>query len=163
MFLNQNFKAIFLSLLFFYLFDSCSARQNWRCFTAKGTRSLQVTLVPSGWHPENVRINSWAKITDVFSVRGQSIIEQLLDYHIWHEEFIQERFKWKPQQPLYLLLLRVYRLSQSVQIPFRPKYGGCRSWIQLVDSIAIANSIPVLDERHYAQQVETIKQIVHSS
>ncbi|WP_375339865.1 DUF1802 family protein [Okeania sp. KiyG1] len=70
-------------------------------------------------------------------------------YHIWNEKFVSDRLKWKPQQPLYLLLLRTYKLSQNCEIFYRREYGGCRSWIELTQPINITNSVPVFTDDNY--------------
>jgi hypothetical protein len=56
------------------------------------------------------------------------------------------------------LLLRVYRLPQPHIIPYRQAYGGCRSWIDLNESISLAGMTPVWDEQDYSQQVQAIRQ-----
>ncbi|MBZ8181029.1 DUF1802 family protein [Oscillatoria salina] len=121
--------------------------------------AVEVTPVASGWHPEKVRIGSWAEITDILPISDAVTVEALLAYHIWKEEFVLSRYNWKPRQPLYILLLRTYKLPQSVTIDYRPEYGGCKSWIDLVEPISLANLVPVIDENSYKQQVSEIREI----
>lgn len=116
----------------------------------------KVTVVESGWHPETVRIGSLANITQVLSVRNPEQLSRLQPYHIWNEQMAIDRLKWKPRQPLSILLLRVYRLSQPVAIPYHSSYGGCKSWIDLQESISLEKLEPVLDNDTYARQVEQI-------
>jgi hypothetical protein len=123
----------------------------------------QVKPVTSGWHPETVPISSWAKITDILQVSEQSTIAALLPYHIWNEQFATERFNWKPRQPIYVLLLRVYRLLEPLKISYHQEYGGCRSWINLVESISIEDIEAVLTDEEYSKQVREIKQVINSS
>lgn len=123
----------------------------------------QVEPVPSGWHPQTVPISAWADITHVVQVMNASAIASLLPFHIWNEQFAAERFKWKPKQPLYLLLLRVYRLPQGVEIAYQEAYGGCRSWIDLAEPIELAGSTAVLTEADYQSQVETIHRAIESA
>lgn len=106
-----------------------------------------VTPVPSGWHPETVTIRSWAEIIGILRATEQSEVDRLLPYHIWNAQFIRDRFKWKPKHPLYLLLLRTYRLPKPITISYRPEYGGCRSWIDLAEPISLRDSVPVLSQR----------------
>ena len=122
--------------------------------------AIQVTPVISGWHPETVRIGSWAKITDILRVSEPKAVDALLPYHIWNEEFASTRFKWKPREPLYILLLRTYKLSSVELIPYRSEYGGCRSWIDLVEPISLEGVVPVLNDTDYAQQTAQIYQII---
>ncbi len=119
-----------------------------------------VHAVPSGYHPEKITISSWAKITNIFQVKKLSIIQQLYPDHIWAENFVQKRFNWKPNQPLFVLLLRVFLLPQPLTIPYESTYGGCRSWIQLSQDISLANSHPVISENTYHQKVEKISNII---
>ena len=123
----------------------------------------QVKPVTSGWHPETVCINSWAKITDILQVGQQSTVSALLPYHIWNDQFAVERFKWKPRQPLYILLLRVYQLPKPLSISYHQEYGGCRSWINLLEPISIHDITPVLNEQEYSRHVQEIKQITSNS
>ncbi|MBD2386605.1 DUF1802 family protein [Cylindrospermum sp. FACHB-282] len=116
--------------------------------------------VTSGWHPETVRIGSWAEITDILPVADESIVSDLLPFHIWNEHFISDRLKWKPRQPLYILLLRTNVLPQPLEIPYLPKYGGCKSWIDLEQQIPLKAAAPVLSDSAYTQQVETIRGII---
>ena len=129
----------------------------------KAEYASHVTPVTSGWHPETVRISSWAKITDILQVSDESAVTGLLPYHIWNEQFATERFNWKPRQPLYVLLLRIYCLAQPLIIPYRQEYGGCRSWIDLVEPISIEGIVPVLDDTEYAKQAAEIRQIVEEA
>ncbi|MGA7954441.1 MAG: DUF1802 family protein [Gloeobacterales cyanobacterium] len=122
----------------------------------------QVEPVPSGWHPSKVRIGSWAKITDIFQVSAEETLSALLPFHIWNEQFVHERFGWKPRQPLSVLLLRVYTFTQEKMLPFRPEYGGCRSWMDLAEPISVEDSIPVMEDSTYAQRVTAIRKFIHA-
>lgn len=115
----------------------------------------QVHPVASGWHPETVRIGSWAEITDILSVSNESVVT-LLPFHIWNEQFISDRLRWKSRQPLHILLLRTYKLVEPQIIPYRPEYGGCKSWIDLAEVISITDAAPVLDDAAYKRLVAEI-------
>ncbi|MDJ0843128.1 DUF1802 family protein [Crocosphaera sp.] len=126
----------------------------------KSDYAALVDTVPSGWHPETITISSWANITNIFQVTDCLIIEQLYPYHIWTENFIKERFNWKPKQPLFMLFLRVFLLPETVTIPYQATYGGCRSWIELNQAISLLKSHPVISEDNYNQNVEKISKII---
>ncbi|MBW4628530.1 MAG: DUF1802 family protein [Brasilonema octagenarum HA4186-MV1] len=129
-------------------------------FLLKPEYANLVIPVTSGWHPETVHINSWAEITDIFPVSEESVVNALLPFHIWNEYFISDRLKWKPRQPLYILLLRTYKLPQEQEIPYCTKYGGCKSWIDLDGPISLQGSQPILSDSIYAQLVGQIRDIV---
>ncbi|WP_127082231.1 DUF1802 family protein [Dulcicalothrix desertica] len=129
-------------------------------FLLKTEYADRVVPVTSGWHPETVRIGSFAQITHVFPVSDAHIVNQLLPFHIWNENFLIDRLKWKPRQPLFVLLLRAYKLAQTEEVPYRDSYGGCKSWIDLERSISIKNAIPVLSESTYHLTVNDISSII---
>ena len=125
----------------------------------KSEYSSQVEPVPSGWHPETVKISSFADITDILPVKDKSIIEGLFPYHIWNEDFVSDRLKFKPSQPLFVLLLKTYKLPQIIEITYRPEYGGCRSWIDLKIPINISEISPVLSQSKYLEKVAEISRL----
>lgn len=138
-----------------------------RSHLVKAQYATAVTPVESGWHPETVRLGSWAAITDSFQVREAAQLAALLPFHIWNEVFVEERLKWKPSQPIEVLLLRVYNLSQPQIISYSPSYGGCKSWLDLTDMTqqtgfmsALADSAPVLETANYREQCAKVKAIV---
>jgi hypothetical protein len=125
-----------------------------------------VQPVLSGWHPETVKISSFAEITNILSWNNsqlESSIDSLTNFHIWNEIFVRDRLQFKPHQPLYILLLRTYKLSQVYNIPYHPSYGGCRSWIDLQETLSLENRVPVLTQDNYDHQVSTIDKILQSS
>lgn len=129
-------------------------------FLLKDEYANLVYPVTPGWHPETITIGSVAQITDILPVSDESIVNALLPYHIWNESFISDRLKWKPRQPLYILLLRTYKLPQQQEIPYRQEYGGCKSWIDLAQPIGLQKAKPVLSDYVYTQLVEEIRHIV---
>ncbi|BAY10535.1 DUF1802 family protein [Calothrix sp. NIES-2098] len=131
-----------------------------QAFLLKPEYANVVAPVTSGWHPEMVRIGSWAEITDILPVSDESIVNNLLPYHIWNEHFISDRLKWKARQPLYVLLLRTYKIPAEQEIPYRTEYGGCKSWIDLAQPINIQGAEPALSEASYQQLVAEIRDIV---
>lgn len=119
-----------------------------------------VQPVPSGWHPATVRIGAWARITDIFQISERDTLEALLPHHIWNEQFAAERFGWKPRFPLYVLLLRTYVLSTAYDIAYRAEYGGCTSWIDLAEPLALDGMTAALSDEAYTRRVADIRTIV---
>ena len=120
----------------------------------------KVTPVESGWHPETIRLGAWAEITDILPVSDPSELAALLPYHIWNDRMVGDRLKWKPRQPLYVLLLRTHKLQQPQIVAYRPEYGGCRSWIDLAAPISLEASAPVLSDSAYNSQVAAIRNLI---
>jgi hypothetical protein len=126
--------------------------------------AAQVQPVSSGWHPETVAIAAWADITHIFQITTAETVEALLPFHIWTAALAAERLKWKPQQPLYVLLLRVHRLAESLTLPYQESYGGCKSWIDVKLPVRYAANpfadAPVLTHEQYNSRVKEIEWVV---
>jgi hypothetical protein len=151
---NGHFQVAHKEILLYPTYEHQQA------FMLKAEYANRVYPVTSGWHPETVCIGSWAEITDILPVSDEFIVNALIPFHIWNENFISDRLKWKPRQPLYILLLRTYKLPQDREISYDPKYGGCKSWINLDHAIDLQGATPVLSDFVYSQLVETIRSIV---
>lgn len=123
----------------------------------------RVSPVASGWHPEVLPIQAWATVTHVYEITEAEQIAALLPFHIWTETFATERLKWKSRSPLSVLLLRVYRCSQPISLPYRSEYGGCKSWIEIAELPELTGgpempeAQPVLSEADYQRQVQAIQ------
>lgn len=123
----------------------------------------EVQPVASGWHPKTVKIGSWAEIADILPLeteRAEMLMSELLRFIIWNGQFLEERLKFKPQKPLFILFLKPFKLSQVYELPYDDSYGGCRSWIELKESISIQNSIPVWEEAEYRTLSSTIHRLL---
>ena len=117
----------------------------------------QVTAVESGWHPESITLQAWADIAQVWTVRNEQSVQSLLPFHIWNEQFVTERFRWKPSQPLHVLLLRVHCLATPITIDWRSDYGGCRSWLTLENPLNSEPSTPAIDPKVWTDISQTIQ------
>lgn len=115
-----------------------------------------VQPVETGWHPDSITLKAWADITDIFLTNDADKVAALSEFHIWLPNLAQERLKWKPKQPLYVLALRAYRLQNPIHLPWDAAYGGCRSWITLNESISIEGSTATMTDADYQAQIKAI-------
>ncbi|MEW9698260.1 DUF1802 family protein [Paenibacillus sp. SI8] len=115
----------------------------------------------AGWNPENpnVEVYLYAKLVEDIEIIDQDQLNKLYPYHIWTENFTEERLKWKRKNPLHIMVLRVYKLDSPLTIPIEQAYLGCKSWIEIqADLPAQLEMTPVLDDEEFAQQIAQIKQ-----
>lgn len=97
---------------------------------------------------DRVRITHLARVTDV--LRAPAPAQVLADCHVWNEEFLRQRYEYRPDLPLFLLVVRAYRLARGYDIPLRPVYAGCKSWVHLSEEIPAAASEPVIKDAEFA-------------
>jgi hypothetical protein len=111
---------------------------------------------PATAEPSRVRITTAAEVTDILPISSRPAMDSLNDQHIWAAPLIDMRFNYKPQNPLYLLLVRAYRLAQPIDLENTPAYAGCKSWVPLEQPIATAGSVAVIDDARYQSRRQSI-------
>ena len=93
--------------------------------------------------PETVQIPGWAQVQKIFRVPGRTQMDALDDLHVFDAPLIDMRFNYRPDYPLYLILIRTWILPQPVTVANSIEYAGCKSWVPLMHSISTQSSIPV--------------------
>lgn len=103
--------------------------------------------------PGQVTISSWARVEHVLKVGDRQELERLGLEHIFAPAYLDMRLAYKPDLPLYVLVLRAYKLANPVTIEETPEYIGCRSWVELQQDIPVADSSPVLTDQEFARRI----------
>lgn len=111
------------------------------------------------WTPGSSRlpITHFARVTEVLQIRGEEKVNRLSPHYIYTENYAQERLHWNPGAPLYVVLVRVYRLPEPRVIEVRPEYSGCTSWIPVSEALDATGAVPVLSDAEYAARVAAVK------
>ncbi len=99
------------------------------------------------------RFSSLAEVVGAYEVSEADDLEALGPYHMWSEEYAESRFKWRPKKPLTVLALRAYVLPETVVLPYREGYGGCKSWIELEDAVSTDGARPALSDEAFEDLV----------
>lgn len=77
--------------------------------------------------------------------------------HIWNRSFLRMRYEYRPDLPLYMVLVRVYRLARPAEVAYDPRYAGCRSWVELNGEIDARGAQPVLTDAEFEQATEGLE------
>ncbi len=93
--------------------------------------------------PDTVHIPGWAQVEKIYCVPGRRQLDALDDLHVFDAPLIDMRFNYRPDYPLYLILIRTWILPQPVTVANSIEYAGCKSWVPLMQSISTQSSIPV--------------------
>ena len=96
--------------------------------------------------PGFTRVNAWAEVTDALEVTSEEAVRVIAEFSVFSPAYAIERLQWRPKEPLHVLVLRVYRLSEPVTFEIVPAYGGCKSWIDLEDEVALQPCVPALEQ-----------------
>lgn len=72
-----------------------------------------------------------ARIEAMQEFHDHKLLSKLEKYHIWNEKYVKMRMNYNPKKPMNALLLRVYRLPESISVDVQPEWAGCKSWIDI--------------------------------
>ena len=109
-----------------------------------------------------LRFSSFAEVEGAYEVSEAEDLTALDQYHMWTPEYAESRFKWRPKKPLTVLVLRTYLLPETVELPYRDEYGGCKSWIELQEKVSVEGARPALPDEDYDRLVASALGVVRS-
>ena len=111
---------------------------------------------------DHIRIEAAARVTDVLRVEDREKLLKLAPQHIWSPQFLHGRYDWEPYKPVTVLLLRAYRLAEPHLLPIRREYGGCRSWIEMMEPVVTDGATPALSDDKFARRRELTRKLLTS-
>jgi hypothetical protein len=90
-----------------------------------------IELSPGSPVGEPITIPGWADIVGVATLTDPDQLARLDSKLIWTFDYAESRLNWKKRDPLWVLVMRVYRLRDPLTVPWNEDYGGCTSWVDL--------------------------------
>jgi hypothetical protein len=115
---------------------------------------------PHATEPERITLSAAGVVTDIVRLQSRAQMDALEAEHVWTPPLIDMRFNYRPANPLYLLLVRAYRLPNPVAVENTPEYAGCKSWVPLDRAIETAGATPVLDGAGYGSRRRRILEAI---
>lgn len=97
-------------------------------------------------HRPRVTITHWGEVARTWSVREHAVLQRLAPLVAIPAETLESRYRFRPDQALHIIGVRVFALPRPAEIAFRDEYAGCRSWLSVDDEIDVDGSAPVLSE-----------------
>ena len=114
-------------------------------------------LVPPA--PEGLlALDTYAVAQEALPVATREALLRLAPLHTWNERFIDHRLQWKPEDPAWVVPVRVYRLPAPVLLPEERRYRGCRSWVKLAREVSTLGATPVLSDGEFAAYVTAVRE-----
>jgi hypothetical protein len=123
---------------------------------SRGELKAEVAFEPAAAEPDQVRLTAAGVVTDILRIASRDQIDRLDDRHVWTSSLIDMRFNYKPQHPLYLVLVRAYRLHEPVTLANTPAFAGCKSWVPVGQPVATGGASAVMDDVKYEHERRTI-------
>jgi hypothetical protein len=100
-----------------------------------------------------LRFSSFAEVTGAYEVSEAEELAALDPHHMWTSEYAESRFRWRPKKPLTVLVLRTYLLPEVAELPYVDEYGGCKSWIELQETVSVEGARPALSDQDFERLV----------
>ncbi len=150
---DNQFELEHARFLFFPTFvhqDARMVKAQWR----GGIESMRA-------EPEKVEIRGYGEVARIFEVPavaagGRAKLEQLDDLHVWDAPMLDMRFAYRPEKPLYLVVVRAFALATPVVMANTLEYAGCKSWVPLGRDVAVDGARAALSEEALGGIVDRI-------
>jgi len=115
----------------------------------------------AGWKPADGRLRVEVVGQAVFSTQTKDpdAVRRLAPFHIYNDEFLNQRLKWQPDMPLVIVAVRAFRLPAPQTIPLHAGYAGCKSWVNLEDAVSLHGARPVLDDAAFEPKLAKIREL----
>ena len=111
--------------------------------------------------PEKMRLELFAQVAAWRQLDSLSAAEALRGQHCWRDEIIAQRFDWGQAKNIFAIALRVHRLPRAIELPLRPSYSGCKSWIELDQEVVTTGAFPVLDSAAFEHKLNLFLAALH--
>lgn len=130
-----------------------------------GVEADRFYLYPTYFHQgesearPSVTITHWAEVVKTWRVAGRP--EHLAPFVVIPPETLEARYNFRPDQALYVIAVRAWKLARPVDVQHRDEYGGCRSWISLEEEIDVDGSTAVLSEPELDARIAGVESRLH--
>ena len=115
---------------------------------------------PRSAEPEQVCISAAGVVTDIIELKSRARMDALDAEHVWTPPLVDMRFNYRPENPLYLLLVRAYRLPNPVTLANTPAYAGCKSWVPLATPVDAGGAVAAMDDEAYEARCRRILEVL---
>lgn len=108
----------------------------------------------------HLTIKHIASLTGCWTTFDPYVLSALSDHHVWTQEFLSTRLKWKPKQPITVMELRCSQLQQPLVIPTQDSYWGCFSWINVEQGVTkeqLSTAEAVMNDSDYQGRQQKVR------
>lgn len=117
-----------------------------------GVEAERFYLYPTYFHQgesesrPSVTITHWCEVVHTWRVSDAAALDLVDAIVALPRETLEARYRFRPDQALYVIAVRTWALPSAVTIRYDEAYGGCKSWVSLDDEIDVEGSTLVLPE-----------------
>ncbi len=118
------------------------------------------TPLPAQRSDGKLEIRLTARVEWTQEISDWEKVRALAPFHLWQDSEIEKRFRQDDKLMVSLAFLRVQRLSEPHLFPDAPRYGGCRSWVEVPDLPGRTARTDVLDDATHRERERLIRELV---
>lgn len=103
-----------------------------------------------------VRIEYVCDVAAVWWVTELERLREVRNEHGLAWPAVESRFRYRNRPGVHVIAVRVSPLDRAVELPELPRYGGCVSWVELAEEVAVAGAKPVVSEDAFQARVKKL-------
>jgi hypothetical protein len=100
---------------------------------------LDKVRLPNPTLPERregeIEISYFADVEDAKLITSWEEVESLEPLHVLKREVVRDRYGYGDSAGVHVAWVRVTRLERPWVLPDLPRFGGCRSWVELPERL----------------------------
>lgn len=113
--------------------------------------------------PKRIHFRLYANAERVQKTEDWEACKRLIPFMIMSDEAVEKRFNEGDWKGVYLFIVRVFSLPVPMDLPLKPSYGGCKTWVPLETSMFTAGSMPVIPEGAWPYTRDRISKVLLAS
>lgn len=91
---------------------------------------------PGDDEPARFDVTHGCRVSDIHVVPSRDTLDRLSPFHPWGASYLDLRWNYRPERPLYLVVVRTFALSEALVVTNTYEVAGCRSWVPIADDVA---------------------------
>lgn len=110
-----------------------------------------------------VTVTHWCEVVKTWTTDDAKALERIAAHVVLPRETIAARFRFRPDQALYVIGVRTWALAAPAKVAYREIYGGCKSWISVDEEIDITGSRPVLADAELETKLAALDMLLSAA
>lgn len=111
----------------------------------------------------NVAVTHWCEVVQWWPVSELDALQRLAPLVALPWETLETRYRFRPDQALYVIAVRTWELARPEQVQYRETYGGCKSWISVDEEIDVDGSRPVLSDGELQAKIDATEALIRAA
>ena len=107
--------------------------------------------------PASLPLPAYAEVAAAHPVTDQAELDAIDHLHVLTPDYAAERLRWRRTQPLWAVVLRVWRLADPPLLQVREEHLGCVSWVDLPDVPPPGAMEPALDDDAFERAADQVR------